>query len=166
MHRLERTRIESLKTTAVTGDTLAMNNHQNTNDFCKSCGRLSLEAESANTKLLREQEQLLKEINSAKEEVVAKIKTLEEHKDNPNNDNKENDAAGGMAFDMKNLGSLQELLNQAEETDDMLLFLDKKQSVWQIIKRQDINIANAAGENDFEPELVAERDNFQDVINY
>ena len=107
-------------------------------DFCKTCGRLLPEAETVNEKLLEEQGKLLLEINAAKKEVLDKITELKERGEAKD----ENEGGSGMMFNMKNLGSLQELLDQAEETEDMLLFTDKKQNVWQIIKRNDIDIAN------------------------
>jgi len=133
--RQEKTHIESYKTTDTVGG--ASNTHGNGNDFCKACGRLLPEVESSNTKLLEEQEKLLSEIQAAKAEVQSKLKELKEKPEI-----KEEGEGAGMLFNMKNLGSLQELLDQAEETDEMLLFTDKKQNVWQIVKRNDIDIAN------------------------
>ena len=115
-------------------------------EFCKAGGRLSEEAEQINAKLLEKQQKLLEEINSAKEEVVQNIKDLKAKK----NIKEDNEQGSDGLFNMKNLDSLQELLDQAEETNEMLLFADKKQNVWQIIKRNDIDIAdnNAEGEED------------------
>ncbi len=149
--RVEKTRLESSKTTA---ETLGMSNRPAPaagaqGDFCKSCGRLSPEAEINNARLLQEQERLLKEINAAKEEVAGKLADLKERnakREEGKKDEPEGEAAGTL-FNMKNLGSLQELLDQAEETEEMLIFVDKKQNAWEIVKRNDIDIANAAGGN-------------------
>ncbi len=139
-HRLEKTHIESYKTT----DTVGLSSRGGTGtDFCKTCGRLLPEAEQVNAKLLEEQEKLLSEINAAKAEVLTKLAELKKSKE-------ENEGGAGMLFNVKNLGSLQELLDQAEETDDMLLFTDKKQNVWQIVKRNDIDIANNNPNDDAE----------------
>ena len=149
---MERTHIESSKTTAGNADTLGMSNRPTIpatsaqSDFCKFCGRLSPEAETNNAKLLKEQELLLNEINATKEEVLAKTKNLQERGEKGKKEKGESNEAGTL-FNVKNLGSLQDLLDQAEETEEMLLFVDKKQNVWQIVKRNDINIGESGDDS-------------------
>jgi hypothetical protein len=118
---------------------------------CPSCGRLYQEAELRNQQLLSEEQKLLAEINAAKAELATKLQEIqgtpavatpavsgpaEESKGvaEPNN-------PIAQLFNATKLASLQGLLDHAETTDDMLLFVDKKQVTWQIMKRNDISIA-------------------------
>lgn len=117
-------------------------------DYCTSCGRLLQSTEKANAELLQEQERLLKEINAAKEELANKLKETNLAESEEKKEEEEGKEASGQLFNHKNMNSLQELLDKAEETNDMLLFMDKNQNTWQIMKRNDINITDNEEENE------------------
>ena len=83
------------------------------------------------------QETLLEKLKKAKEELAKFYKELHEKANVP--DEEENLQT---IFNAKNMNTLQDLLDQAEENEQMLLFVDSKQNTWELIKREDINIPN------------------------
>lgn len=97
-----------------------------------------------NAKLLEKQEELLDKINKTKAEALQSINELKAKRATREGDNEADPEA---VFNMKKLASFQELLDHAEATGEMLLFTDKKHNVWQIVKRNEIDIVDNGSEN-------------------
>ena len=134
--REEKERLERYKPTDDTDEKMYT-------DFCKGCGRLTAEAEERNALLLRKQEELLDNINKTKAEALQTINQTKEKLASKEDNNADPEAV----FNMKKLASFQELLDHAEATGEMLLFTDKKQNVWQIVKRSEIDIVDNGPED-------------------
>ncbi len=109
---------------------------------CPSCKRSG--PENSKEQFMAKQERLLKEIEKSKEELAQHLQELETLEGE--NENKVEGGHGNESvqqiFNIQNLGMLQELLEQAEESDEVLLFTDHKKNTWQIISRNDINVGD------------------------
>lgn len=80
-------------------------------------------------------EELLAEIDAAKEElidIISQLKQLESVN--------EDDPAEIQIFNVENLEVLQESLEKAEESGDAILFTDQKKNAWQINCLKNVNI--------------------------
>ncbi len=93
-----------------------------------------------NTELILEQERVLTEIQRAKEELADSLREFEEEKRKLGAAGEEEENVQKI-FNIENMESLQELLDQAEESDQMLLFVDRKGNTWQLIRRADVDLA-------------------------
>ena len=120
------------------------------NTYCEGCHREFQEIEIASTKLILEQERLLSEIQKSKEELAAAMTELkkEENKRKPKQDEAEKSV--NRIFNVDNMESLQELLEEAEANGQALLFLDGKGNTWQITARKDIVLDQDVGEGENE----------------
>jgi hypothetical protein len=96
--------------------------------------------------LLRRQEELLDNIKKTKAEAIHNINQLKEKLASKEDGETDPEAV----FNMKKLASFQELLDHAEATGEMLLFTDKKHNIWQIIKRNEIDIVDNGAEDFYE----------------
>lgn len=108
----------------------------NSIEICKTCGKSPQELEIANTDLMIKQENLLAKLKKAKEELAEVYKELHEKEIVPEEENLQ------TIFNANSMNTLQDLLDQAEENEQMLLFVDSKQNTWELIQRRDINIPN------------------------
>ena len=82
-------------------------------------------------------EELLHEIDRSKEELSIYLRQLKELEEK---EGESEDRLGEkQIFNVANFGALQELLEQAEESGEVILFTDNKKNTWQIINRKDIN---------------------------
>ncbi len=107
---------------------------------CHECGRRLQAAEDSNA-LLLEQQRLSAEICRSKDELNALAKALQDRGKSPTSGQSEEEAANIQGlFNKNNIESLQELLDQAEESEQALLFMDNKGNTWQITQRPDIDL--------------------------
>ena len=107
---------------------------------CTACGR----TKSENTKelFLIKHEHLLKEIEKSKEELAEHLQQLENLEGDQEIKGGNSNEVVQNIFNIENLGMLQDLLEQAEESEEVLLFTDQKKNTWQIISRNDINVGD------------------------
>ena len=106
-------------------------------EFCEICKKTY--TENAHAVFTAKHERLLKDIERDKEDLAVLAKKLEEL-ENQARGRKEIESVQQI-FNIQDLGSMQELLEQAEQSDELLLFTDNNGNTWQIICRNDINVA-------------------------
>ena len=92
--------------------------------------------ENSKSLFLARHEYLLKEIERNKEELAKSQEELARIQEEFFQSNE----STLQIFNIENLGPMQELLEQAEENEELLLFMDQKKNTWQIICRDDINL--------------------------
>jgi len=110
---------------------------KNPEKFCECCGREFQEVEIHNTKLILEQEKLNSDIKKAKEELAQAMSELKIEQSKKPMKNEEDESCKTI-FNIENLDNIQELLEDAEENDQLLLFVDTKGNTWQITRGKDI----------------------------
>eukprot|EP00826_Nyctotherus_ovalis_P036427 TRINITY_DN3227_c0_g1_i10.p1 TRINITY_DN3227_c0_g1~~TRINITY_DN3227_c0_g1_i10.p1 ORF type:complete len:278 (-),score=113.18 TRINITY_DN3227_c0_g1_i10:139-972(-) len=88
---------------------------------------------------------LLKEIEQDKEDLNVLVKELENLEEQENSSSHE---PIQQIFNAQNYKVLQKILEEAEDSDEVLLFADQNHCTWQIINRKDLNSKGELTEQD------------------
>ncbi len=122
---------------------------------CKYCNRASGKEKSEReservSQLLAMQHTLLEEIEQTKKELGELAKERGRESNLFEQNNIVNTASSGRQnkVTLSNFESLQEILDRADENDDLLFFVDNNNNTWQIIKRDEISLIEGSDEEE------------------